>query len=75
MVRLYDTLLQNVKELSEVASQLGGAAGEYMLDECTAKVCLGPPSLHDNIIFSLSRQPGSLSSHMKTERSDKYGDR
>lgn len=37
VVRLYDTLLQNLKELTEVAGQLGGAAGEYMLDECAAK--------------------------------------
>jgi len=42
VVRLYDTLLQNLKELTEVAGQLGGAAGEYMLDECAAKVgCWG----------------------------------
>ena len=38
MVRVYETLLQNVKDLTEVAGQLGGAAGEYLLDECSAKV-------------------------------------
>ena len=38
VVRAYDTLLQNVKDLTEVAGQLGGAAGEYLLDECSAKV-------------------------------------
>ena len=41
MVRLYDSMLNTLKELTEVASQLGGAAGEYLLDECSAKVnCL-----------------------------------
>ena len=38
IVRCYDTLLQNVKDLTEIAGQLGGAAGEYLLDECSAKV-------------------------------------
>lgn len=38
VVRQYDGLLQNVKELSEVASQLGGASGEYLLDDCNAMV-------------------------------------
>ena len=44
IVRSYDTLLQNVKDLTEVAGQLGGAAGEYLLDECSAKV--NPLSRH-----------------------------
>lgn len=38
VVRLYDTLLSNVKDLTETAGQLGGTAGEYLLDECNAKV-------------------------------------
>lgn len=38
VVRQYDTLIQNLKELSEVAGQLGGAAGEYLLDDCSAMV-------------------------------------
>ena len=38
VVRAYDTLLQNAKDLTDVAGQLGGAAGEYLLDECSAKV-------------------------------------
>ena len=38
MVRQYDALIQNLKELSEVAGQLGGAAGEYLLDDCSAMV-------------------------------------
>ena len=38
VVRLYDSMLSTLKELTEVASQLGGAAGEYLLDECSAKV-------------------------------------
>ena len=38
VVRVYDSLLQNTKDLTEIASQLGGAAGEYLLDECSAKV-------------------------------------
>lgn len=37
IVRQYDNLLVNVKDLTETASQLGGAAGEYLLDECNAK--------------------------------------
>ena len=42
VVRLYDTLLANVKDLTEVANQLGGAAGEYLLDEVTAKASRRP---------------------------------
>ena len=38
IVRVYETLLQNVKDLTETAGQLGGAAGEYLLDDCSAKV-------------------------------------
>lgn len=37
VVRIYDTLLGNVRDLTEIASQLGGAAGEYLLDECNAQ--------------------------------------
>ena len=42
VVRLYDTLLANVKDLTEIANQLGGAAGEYLLDEVTAKASRQP---------------------------------
>ncbi len=37
VVRLYDSLMSAVKELSENAARLGGAAGEILLEECTAK--------------------------------------
>lgn len=37
VVRLYDSLMGNVKELSENAARLGGATGEILLEECTAK--------------------------------------
>ena len=38
VVRVYDTHLSHVKELAEVAGQVGGASGESLLDECAAKV-------------------------------------
>ncbi len=38
VVRVYDTHLSHVKELAEVAGQVGGASGEALLDECAAKV-------------------------------------
>lgn len=37
-MRLYDAILAHTKELAEVASQVGGAAGEALMDECAAKV-------------------------------------
>ena len=37
-MRLYDALLGHTNELAEVASQVGGAAGEALMDECAAKV-------------------------------------
>ena len=37
-MRLYDSLLGHTNELAEVASQIGGAAGEALMDECAAKV-------------------------------------
>ncbi|BDA49634.1 Signal recognition particle subunit SRP68 [Coccomyxa sp. Obi] len=37
VVRLYESLMGHVKELSENAARLGGAAGEILLEECTAK--------------------------------------
>lgn len=39
-VRLYESLMGSVKELSENAARLGGATGEILLEECTAKVRL-----------------------------------
>ncbi len=45
-MRLYESLTGHVKELSENAARLGGAAGEILLEECTAKVRLAPrPSM------------------------------
>lgn len=38
IIRLYETLLANVKDLTELATEAGGAAGEVLLDECAAKV-------------------------------------
>lgn len=38
VVRLYDAILGHTNELAEVASQVGGAAGEALMDECAAKV-------------------------------------
>ncbi len=38
MVRVYDMHLSHIKELAEVAGQVGGASGEALLDECAAKV-------------------------------------
>ena len=38
VVRLYDALVANVLELNELAAHVGGAAGEALLDACTAKV-------------------------------------
>lgn len=35
---MYDLHLSHVKELAEVAGQVGGASGEALLDECAAKV-------------------------------------
>ena len=41
VVRVYDALIGYTKELAENAARLGGAAGEVLLEECTAKVeCL-----------------------------------
>ncbi|CAL5220684.1 g2733 [Coccomyxa viridis] len=37
VVRAYDSLIGHVKELSEVATRLGGPAGETLLEECTAQ--------------------------------------
>ncbi|KAK9814357.1 hypothetical protein WJX72_004470 [[Myrmecia] bisecta] len=37
VVRLYDSLLSNVKDLGELAVELGGAAGEQLMDECAAQ--------------------------------------
>ncbi|KAK9904768.1 hypothetical protein WJX75_002167 [Coccomyxa subellipsoidea] len=37
VVRLYDSLMSSMKELSENAARLGGATGEILLEECTAK--------------------------------------
>ena len=45
MVRLYDVLLGHAKELAEVGRQVGGAAGEALLDECAAKVSSRPTCL------------------------------
>ena len=39
VVRLYDSLMGSIKELSDTAAHLGGAAGEVLLEECIAKVC------------------------------------
>ena len=47
VVRQYDSLIQNVKELAEVAGQLGGAGGEFLIDDCTAMVL---PSLNHRCI-------------------------
>ena len=41
VVRGYDGLGQATKELKEVAAQLGGSAGELLMDECSAKVWRG----------------------------------
>lgn len=40
-VRLYDTLVANTLELNDLAAHVGGAAGEMLMDECTAKVGVG----------------------------------
>lgn len=48
VVRLYEALMGHVKELSENAARLGGAAGEILLEECTAKVSLAPHPLPDS---------------------------
>ncbi|KAK9825392.1 hypothetical protein WJX81_008451 [Elliptochloris bilobata] len=37
VVRVYDVILGHAKELAEVAGQVGGAAGEALMDECAAK--------------------------------------
>ena len=37
-MRWYDAILGHANELAEVASQVGGAAGEALMDECAAKV-------------------------------------
>lgn len=39
-MRLYDSLMSSMKELSENAARLGGATGEILLEECTAKARL-----------------------------------
>ena len=44
VVRLYDVLLGHAKELAEVGKQVGGSAGEALLDECAAKVRSWPTS-------------------------------
>lgn len=49
LVRLFDALLGNVKDLTEVAGQLGGAAGEYLLDECAAKVTVN--HRHNGLLY------------------------
>ena len=41
VVRMHDSLASSCKELTEVASQLGGSAGELLMDEASAKVRFG----------------------------------
>ena len=44
MVRLYDALVGYASELGELAADLGGAAGEALIDEAAAQVP-GRPTL------------------------------
>ncbi len=37
VARLFDTLVANASELNDLAAAVGGAAGETLMDECTAK--------------------------------------
>lgn len=37
VTRVYDTLLANAMELNELAGEIGGTAGENLMDDCTAK--------------------------------------
>lgn len=55
MVRLYDVLLGHAKELAEVGRQVGGAAGEALLDECAAKVSHGQHVLKQAVRCSEQR--------------------
>jgi signal recognition particle subunit SRP68 len=38
VARLYDTLVANASELNDLAAAVGGAAGETLMDDCTAKI-------------------------------------
>jgi signal recognition particle subunit SRP68 len=38
VARLYDTLSSNASELNDLAGEVGGAAGETLMDECAAKM-------------------------------------
>jgi hypothetical protein len=37
VARLFDTLVANASELNDLAAAVGGAAGETLMDDCTAK--------------------------------------
>lgn len=53
VVRMYDGLGQACKELKDVAAQIGGANGELLLDEASAKVCGGLIPLHSPLLCHL----------------------
>lgn len=38
VARLYDTLVANATELNDLAGEVGGAAGESIMDDCAAKI-------------------------------------
>jgi hypothetical protein len=38
VARLYDTLVANATELNDLAAEVGGARGEALMEECTAKL-------------------------------------
>lgn len=52
VVRLYDALVAFAADLGDLAADLGGAAGEYLIDEAAAQVPSSPP-------FSPSPSPAS----------------
>ena len=58
VVRMYDSLAGSCKEWVEVAAQMGGSAGELLMDECSAKVSFhGPPYAHDPVTILLLSDP------------------
>lgn len=60
-MRLYDSLMSNVKELSENAARLGGATGEILLEECTAKArLLMHIELHTHNLMGIDGHPNQI---------------
>jgi hypothetical protein len=60
VVRVYDLHLSHVKELAEVAGQVGGASGEALLDECAAKVGRAPHCWQPAVLYSFAGRASSV---------------